>query len=245
VAEVMAAAPAVQRPAELAAAAAGETSEALRAQELYRFFRAGEEETLALRGVSLSVAPGERVAIAGPSGSGKSTLLNCLAGLDEPDGGFVYVAETRISHRPEAERAALRVRHIGLLLQYGNLIEQLTVAQNIRFVQRIARQSVRPDVANLLDSVGLSARAGAYPGELSGGEAARAALAVALANDPAVLIADEPTGELDAAAEQRLLSLLAARAAAGTAVVIASHSAAVWRAADRVVRLRDGQVVAS
>jgi putative ABC transport system ATP-binding protein len=241
----MAAAPAVQRPAELDDLADETTPVALRAQELYRFFRAGEEETLALRGVSLSVAPGERVAIAGPSGSGKSTLLNCLAGLDEPDGGFVYVAETRISHRPEAERSALRVRHIGLLLQYGNLVEQLTVAQNIRFVQRIARQSDRPDVANLLDSVGLGARAGAYPGELSGGEAARAALAVALANNPAVLIADEPTGELDAAAEQRLLGLLAARAAAGTAVVIASHSAAVWHAADRVVRLRDGQVVPS
>jgi putative ABC transport system ATP-binding protein len=214
----------------------------LRARELYRFFRAGEEETLALRGVSLAVGRGERVVVAGPSGSGKSTLLNCLAGLDEPDGGSVYLAERRISHRSETERAALRVRNIGMLLQYGNLVDHLTVGQNIRFVQRIARQAARPDVTVLLDAVGMAGRAAAYPGELSGGEAARAALAVALANDPAVLIADEPTGELDAAAEQRLLALLTARAAAGTAVVIASHSRAVWRAADRVVRLRDGQV---
>jgi putative ABC transport system ATP-binding protein len=240
----MTAAKTVERPAHLdGPAEVGRP--ALQANELYRFFRAGEEETLALRGVSLSVARGERVVIAGPSGSGKSTLLNCLAGIDEPDGGSVYVAELRISHRPEAERAALRVRHIGLLLQYGNLIEHLTVAQNVRFVQRIARQADALPVADLLGGVGLDARAGAYPGELSGGEAARAGLAVALANDPAVLIADEPTGELDAAAEQRLLGLLTARAAAGAAVVIASHSAAVWRAADRVVRLRDGQVVPS
>jgi putative ABC transport system ATP-binding protein len=231
---------AAQRPADSDPTV--EAGPGLRARQLYRFFRAGEEETLALRGVSLTVARGERVVVAGPSGSGKSTLLNCLAGLDEPDGGSVYVADRRISHRTEAERAALRVRHIGMLLQHGNLIDHLTVGQNIRFVQRIARQPDRPDVAGLLDAVGLSARATAYPGELSGGEAARAGLAVALANDPALLIADEPTGELDAAAEQRLLGLLTARAAAGTAVVIASHSRAVWRAADRVVRLRDGQV---
>jgi putative ABC transport system ATP-binding protein len=221
------------------------TPAALRAQELYRFFRAGDEETLALRGVSVTVARGEQIVIAGPSGSGKSTLLNCLAGLDEPDGGSVYVAERRISHRPESDRAALRARHIGVLLQYGNLIDHLTVTQNIRFVQRISPRADQPDVTELLDRVGLTSRARAYPAELSGGEAARAGLAAALANDPAVLIADEPTGELDAAAEQRLLSLLAARAAAGSAVVIASHSAAVRRAADRVVRLRDGQVTPS
>jgi putative ABC transport system ATP-binding protein len=218
---------------------------ALRARDLYRFFRTAEEEVLALRGVSLSVRRGERVVVTGPSGSGKSTLLNCLAGLDEPDGGSVYLAEQRISHRTERERAALRVRHIGMLLQYGNLVDDLTVGQNIRLVQRIARHAGRPDVRELLDAVGLVGRAAAYPGELSGGEAARAGLAVALANEPAVLNADEPTGELDATAEQRLLGLLAARAAAGTALVIASHSRAVWRIADRVVRLRDGQVESS
>jgi putative ABC transport system ATP-binding protein len=223
----------------------GDEPVALRARELYRFFRAGEEETLALRGVSLQVAAGETVVVAGPSGSGKSTLLNCLAGLDEPDGGTTYVAGSRMSHRSEAERAALRARHIGVLMQYGNLVDHLSIGQNVRVVQYLARGDRRPDPVALLEAVGLGGRIHAYPATLSGGESARAALAVALANDPAVLIADEPTGELDSAAENRLLALLAVRAATGTAVLIASHSDAVIRTADRVVRLDDGRVVSS
>ncbi|MDQ1676310.1 MAG: putative transport system ATP-binding protein [Actinomycetota bacterium] len=219
---------------------------ALRAEHLYRFYRAGDEEVLALRGVSLDVRAGELVVIAGPSGSGKSTLLACLAGLDEPDGGTVRLGGRRLSHRPEAERAALRAEQLGVLYQYGNLLEHLTVEANVMFAQSLLR-SRRGDHAPraLLASVGLESRAGAYPGELSGGETARAGLAVALANDPSVLIADEPTGELDADSEQRLLDLLTARAAGGKAVLVASHSAAVMRAADRVVQLRDGQVVTS
>ena len=219
---------------------------ALRAEHLYRFYRAGDEEVLALRGVSLDVRAGELVVIAGPSGSGKSTLLACLAGLDEPDGGTVRLGGRRLSHRPEAERAALRAEQLGVLYQYGNLLEHLTVEANVMFAQSLLR-SRRGGHAprELLASVGLESRAGAYPGELSGGETARAGLAVALANDPPVLIADEPTGELDADSEQRLLDLLTARAAGGKAVLVASHSAAVMRAADRVVQLRDGQVVTS
>jgi len=111
---------------------------ALRACELYRFYRAGEEETLALRGVSIAVSAGRLLTVTGPSGSGKSTLLACLAGLDEPDGGSVYVHETRISHRPEHERSALRARHIGTLFQSANLLEHLTVRRNLELVQRIA-----------------------------------------------------------------------------------------------------------
>jgi len=103
----------------------------LRARELYRFYRAGDEETLALRGVSLAVPGGKLVTVAGPSGSGKSTLLACLAGLDEPDGGSVYVRDIRISHRPEHERSALRARHIGTLFQSANLLEHLTVRRNL------------------------------------------------------------------------------------------------------------------
>jgi putative ABC transport system ATP-binding protein len=226
----------------------GRPAAALVARELYRFFRAGEEETLALRGVSLSVAPGEQVAVVGPSGSGKSTLLACLAGLDEPDGGDVRIAGQRLSHRAETERAALRNRYIGVLYQSGNLLEHLTVVQNVRFVQRLHGHSTgrRPhelrDAVELLDAVALGGRAGAYPAALSGGETARAGLAVALANDPVVLIADEPTGELDAASEQRILGLLRARADQGTAVVVASHSTAVRESSDRAVQLRDGRV---
>ncbi|HKQ02371.1 MAG TPA: ATP-binding cassette domain-containing protein, partial [Actinomycetes bacterium] len=200
---------------------------ALDASSLYRFFHAGEEETLALQGVSLSVGGGEVVAVVGPSGSGKSTLLACLAGLDEPDGGRVLIEGERLSRRPEPERAALRARRIGVLFQSGNLLDHLTVAENVELAQRIAGPSNLAGAAALLESLGLARRAHARPAELSGGETARAGLAVALANDPAVVLADEPTGELDSASEARVLDLLWARAAAGGAVVVASHSPAV------------------
>jgi len=217
----------------------------LRARELYRFYRAGDEETLALRGVSLAVPGGKLVTVAGPSGSGKSTLLACLAGLDEPDGGSVYIRETRISHRPEHERSALRARHIGTLFQSANLLEHLTVRRNLELVQRIARTSDRrrdrPDIDALLDAVGLIRRSGARPSELSGGEAVRAGLAVALANNPDVLVADEPTGELDGKTEADVLRLIRDQADRGTAVVVASHSAAVAAMADEVIQLKDGQ----
>jgi putative ABC transport system ATP-binding protein len=216
---------------------------ALEARSLYRFFRAGEEETLALRGVSLSLAPGEFVAVTGPSGSGKSTLLSCLAGLDEPDGGTVLVGGRRISHQPEPLRARLRARHIGVLFQSANLFEHLTVENNVRLSQGLANKDHRTDRTELLESVGLAARAHAYPSELSGGESARAGLALALANDPIVLLADEPTGELDSATEAQILDLLLSRAHTGAAVLVASHSPAVAAAADRVVRLADGKVL--
>jgi putative ABC transport system ATP-binding protein len=217
----------------------------LRARELYRFYRIGDEETLALRGVSLAVPGGKLVTVAGPSGSGKSTLLACLAGLDEPDGGSVYIRETRISHRPEHERSALRARHIGTLFQSANLLEHLTVRRNLELVQRIARARDRPShrrsVDALLDAVGLTLRSGARPSELSGGEAVRAGLAVALANNPTVLVADEPTGELDGTTEAEVLRLIRDQADQGTAVILASHSAAVAAMADEVIQLKDGQ----
>ncbi|MFH8634957.1 ABC transporter ATP-binding protein [Streptomyces lydicus] len=213
----------------------------LSARSLYRFFRAGEEETFALQGVGLEVERGETVAVTGPSGSGKTTLLNCLAGLDEPDGGTVRVVGERLSHRAERERGGIRARHIGMLFQTGNLLDHLTVRDNVALVQRLAPARTRMPPQELLDRVGIGRRAGALPGELSGGEAARAGLAVALANAPDVLLADEPTGEVDAETERRLLALLRERAAAGAAVVVVTHSRAVAGAADRVLRLRDGR----
>jgi putative ABC transport system ATP-binding protein len=214
----------------------------LRARELYRFYRAGEEETLALRGVSIAVPAGRLLTVAGPSGSGKSTLLACLAGLDEPDGGSVYVREVRISHRPEHERSALRARHIGTLFQSANLLEHLTIRRNLELVQRLAGARDRDRADALLEAVGLTRRSGARPSELSGGEAVRAGLAVALANDPDVLIADEPTGELDGQSEAEVLRLIRDQADRGKSVVLASHSAAVAAMADQVIQLRDGQV---
>ncbi|HEY0812479.1 MAG TPA: ATP-binding cassette domain-containing protein [Pseudonocardia sp.] len=213
------------------------------ARSLYRFFRAGEEETLALQGVSLTVAAGEFVVVVGPSGSGKSTLLSCVAGLDEPDGGTVLVEGARMSHQPEPVRAGIRARRIGFLAQSVNLFGHLTVAGNVAFVRTLAADRGRP-VEALLESVGLAGRARAYPAELSGGELTRAGLAVALANHPAVLLADEPTGELDRTTEARVLDLLVGAARGGAAMMVASHSPAVAAVADRVVRLQDGRVVA-
>jgi putative ABC transport system ATP-binding protein len=212
------------------------------ARELYRFFHAGDDETFALRGVSVAVQPGEMVAVVGPSGSGKSTLLACLAGLDEPDGGHVIIAGQRITRRPEATRAGLRARWIGMLLQSGNLLEHLSVAQNIEAAQALAPRGPRRAPRGLLDDVGLAERAAARPSTLSGGETARAGLAVAMANDPPVLLADEPTGEVDKQAERRVLGLLRGRADEGKAVLVVTHSRDVAQTADRVVHLVDGRV---
>ena len=213
------------------------------ARELYRFFHTGDDETFALRGVSLGVDPGEVVAVVGPSGSGKSTMLACLAGLDEPDGGSVRLAGRRITRRPESERADLRARYVGLVLQSGNLLEHLDLRNNVRAAQAFAKERHRAHPDALLESVGLGQRRTARPSTLSGGEAARAGLAVALANDPPVLLADEPTGEVDAETERTLLELFRDRAAQGSAVVVVTHSEAVAASADRVVRLVDGRIV--
>ncbi len=230
--------------AALSAAAqdATTTQPVLRARDLYRFYRAGDEETLALRGVSLEAPAGQVLVISGPSGSGKSTLLACLAGLDEPDGGSVYLRQSRISHRTEAERSALRARHIGTLFQSANLLEHLTVRRNIELAQRIAGRRDRDRASTLLEAVELTRRADARPGELSGGEAVRAGIAVALANNPDVLIADEPTGELDGTTEAAVLRLIRDQANRGTAIIIASHSAAVTAQADQAIKIKDGQV---
>ncbi len=213
------------------------------AESLYRFYRAGDDETLALKGVCLEVCAGEMVAVTGPSGSGKSTLLSCLAGLDEPSGGTVRICGERLSHQPEPVRARVRAQRIGVLQQNSNLFEHLTVRQNIQLAAGVAGHRCG-DTESLLSTLGIKHRGDAYPSQLSGGEAARAGLAVALANDPPVLIADEPTGELDTGTESRLLHLLAELAARGAAVVLASHSAAAVAQAHRQVRLHDGQVLA-
>jgi putative ABC transport system ATP-binding protein len=225
-----------------AAVAGAEPAPVVEARSLYRFFRAGDEEVLALRGVSLTLRPGEVVAVVGPSGSGKSTLLACLAGLDEPDGGTVWVGGQRISHQPEHRRARLRARHVGVLYQDRNLLAHLTVEQNVLLAQRIAGGSPSAHPTVLLASLGVAGRGAAHPDQLSGGELARAGLAVALANDPPVVLADEPTGELDTTTEADVLAVLRGRAAAGAAIVIASHSPAVAAGADRVIGLTDGRV---
>ena len=212
--------------------------------DLYRFYHAGEEETLALRGVSLSAEPGELIAVVGPSGSGKSTLLACIAGLDEPDGGVVRVAGERVSRRSERERAAIRARSIGVLFQSGNLFAHLDVTANVTLAQRLAGTVDRDLSRAIVGRVGLAARAHALPTQLSGGELARAGLAVAIANDPPLLLADEPTGELDGATAQAIIQLLRERAATGCTVLAVTHNRRLAGAADRVVELADGRVAA-
>ncbi|MCY9667475.1 ABC transporter ATP-binding protein [Paenibacillus alginolyticus] len=214
----------------------------LEACQLYRFYHAGDEETLALRGVSLYVDVGEIVAVMGPSGSGKSTLLSCLVGLDEPDGGYVQVCGNRLTRRTEEERAVIRGMHIGILLQSRNLFSHLTVADNIRLKLRQLRSKDESKIRSLLSWVHMEERIDAYPSQLSGGEAARAGLALALCADPKLLVADEPTGEVDLDTETSILRLLDERRSSGGATLIATHSDRVAALADRVITIHDGRI---
>jgi putative ABC transport system ATP-binding protein len=218
---------------------------AIEARELYRFYHVGDDETQALRGVSIEVNAGEIVAVVGPSGSGKSTLMACIAGLDEPDGGFVYINGERLTRRDERTRTRLRARLIGILLQSGNLFDHLTVRQNVRLKMHLAGQRDDARVAEVLDLVGIVSRGDAYPPQLSGGEASRAGLAVAIAPKPPILIADEPTGEVDAETEQRILSVFERHKESSGAILIVTHSDAIAEHADRIVRLEDGKIVRS
>jgi putative ABC transport system ATP-binding protein len=215
---------------------------ALLGRSLYRFYHAGDDEVLALRGVSLELWPGTMTTLSGPSGSGKSTLVNCLAGLDDPDGGVVEIAGERMTRRHEAARARLRAQQVGMLFQGANLVGHLTLRQNLALARACAagKPAARDDVTSRLELEPLLDR---YPGQLSRGEAARAGLALSLANQPAVLLADEPTGELDTATESEVLDLLRAEAGQGTAVLIVTHSPQAAAVADVKLRMRDGVLV--
>jgi len=210
----------------------------LEAVGLHRFFHTETDEIAALRDVSLSLDAGEFVAVVGPSGSGKSTLLSCLAGLDEPDGGRVVVAGATMTRRSEAEKAALRSEHIGLVYQGQNLFDHLTVEDNVRLAQRLAHSPCHDDLARL----GIAHRARALGTQLSGGEAARAAIAVATAARPDVLLADEPTAELDADSEANVLAIFADLKDRRTATIVVTHSERVALTADRLLYLVDGRL---
>ena len=216
---------------------------ALEARDLYRFYHTAEEETLALKGVSITVAKGEIVALMGPSGSGKSTLLACVSGIDEPDGGTVLIDGVRMTRRPSYERAGLRASLMGIMLQSGSLFDQLSVLDNVLMKMWIADKVDRARAVALVESVGLASRIHAVPAHMSGGEIARASLAVALAAEPAILLADEPTSEVDAATEEGLLRLFDDFRKRGGSALIATHSDSLASRVNRVVRLHDGRIL--
>ena len=220
----------------------GVGAEIIAAVDLYRFFHTRREETRALRGVNLSIQAGEFVALVGPSGSGKSTLLACLAGLDVPDGGQVRLLGELIARLSEAEKSRRRRQNIGVLMQSGNLFAGLSAEENVSVPLILTDPADRNRAAQMLADVGLIERRAALPSQLSGGEAARAGLAVALAAGPRLLLADEPTAEVDGDTESDLIRLIAKHCAAGAAAIVATHSASVAGAADRVIHLLDGQV---
>ncbi|MCU1689347.1 MAG: transporter related protein [Pseudonocardiales bacterium] len=213
----------------------------LRTTSLYRLGRPGDTESAPLHGAALCVEAGETVAVVGPSDAGTSTLLLCLAGMVDPDGGVISVAGHRLSCRPEAEKAAVRAAYIGLALPSHRLDPGLTIQQSIDLRRRSAlRRARRREQNDLLAALRIGHLAATYPSQLRGGELTRAAVAIALANRPRVLLAEEPTRDLTAADEAAVIALLTDRAAAGLAIVVASSSPAVLRAADRVLTLVNG-----
>ena len=214
--------------------------------DVVRVHGAGETAVHALRGVSLTVEPGELVAVMGPSGSGKSTLLNLAGGLDAPTSGSVLVEGTDLGGLSRAQLAAVRRRSVGYVFQDFNLIPALTAAENValpRELDGIRMREVRRESATALEEVGLSELADRFPDELSGGQRQRVAIARALVGPRRLVLADEPTGALDSRTGEWVLRLLRTRCDAGAAGVLVTHEArhAAW--ADRVVFLRDGAMV--
>lgn len=202
-------------------------------------------EALALSDIDLQVEPGELVAIMGPSGCGKSTLLHLLGGLDSPTSGTIELVGTRIDTLSEAKRAVLRRATVGYVFQFFNLIGNLTVVENVELPLILTGHTpgdARHAAIALLDRLGVAEHAAKAPSALSGGQQQRVALARALANDPALLLADEPTGNLDSAAARSVLLLLRERHASGQTIVLVTHDARVAEAADRVLLMQDGRI---
>ncbi len=200
----------------------------------------------ALDQVSLAVAPGEAVAVMGPSGSGKSTLLNLIAGLDKPTSGTVTVAGQRIDALSETRLARYRRTQVGMIFQFFNLLEDLTVADNVLLPAQLAgtpRRKARARASELTDRLGIARYRNTYPGRLSGGERQRVAIARALVNNPAVLLADEPTGAVDTATGEEIGQLLLDLNADGQTLVLVTHNPDLAaRYASRTVRLADGRI---
>jgi putative ABC transport system ATP-binding protein len=218
---------------------------ALKARGVRRTFEAELAPVRALRGVDLDVAKGEFVALMGPSGCGKSTLLNIFAGLDQPDEGEVTVDGLRVDGQDENWLAKFRRHHVGIVFQFFNLLEGVSALDNIALPAMLGglrRKAAETRARDLLDLLGLGDRTDQVPAVLSGGQRQRLAIARALVNDPAVLLADEPTGALDSEGGQEILELFRRLHSDGQTILMVTHSPDVASGASRVVRMRDGRI---
>ncbi|HOJ34584.1 MAG TPA: ABC transporter ATP-binding protein [Candidatus Hydrogenedentes bacterium] len=217
----------------------------VRLEEITRTYQMGAVSVSALRGISLVFRAGEYIAIMGPSGCGKSTLLNILGCLDRPSTGRYYLGGLDVSQLKDDELSAIRGARIGFVFQSYNLIQQLSVLENIEvplYYQGVPEKQSRERARYLAELVGLGERLDHKPNELSGGQQQRVAIARALANDPLIILADEPTGNLDTASGKEILAIFGDLHAQGKTLVLVTHSDEVAERAQRVVRLRDGKI---
>jgi putative ABC transport system ATP-binding protein len=217
------------------------------AQRVKKLYRSGQLRVEALREITMAVAPGEMVAIMGPSGCGKTTLLNCLAGLDTIDEGEIFIQGDNLRDLTDKERTTYRARHMGFIFQDFNLLPMLSAVENVELpmlVARVSPRKARKQALELLDSVGLAQRARHRPAELSGGQRQRVAIARSLANSPAIIWADEPTGNLDSEAATEVMNLLLYFNRQGQTLVLVTHAPEVGSLANRIIRMRDGNIVA-
>jgi ABC-type lipoprotein export system ATPase subunit len=218
----------------------------LRTRGLRKHYGHGQGLVRAVDGVDLDVGPGETVAVMGPSGCGKSTLLHLLGGLDRPSGGEVWLAGRRIDQLGEKALARMRRSAVGFVFQAFHLMDELTARENIELSALMAGRSpraARRRAADLLERVGLADRAGFLPSALSGGQRQRVAIARALSNEPLVVFADEPTGNLDSAATMDVLRLFESLHEAGQTLVVVTHDERIAATADRLISMRDGAFV--
>ena len=217
-------------------------------RSVFKTFEAELAPVRALRGADFQVSAGEFVAVMGPSGCGKSTLLNLIAGLDSIDEGTITLAGEAIHGRSADELARMRRRHVGIVFQFFNLLDDMTVTENVVLPAVIAgskRRAAETRARDLLDLLGLGTKANDMPGTLSGGQRQRLAIARALANEPTLLLADEPTGALDSAGGSEVLELFNRLHKNGQTIVMVTHNQEVAEAADRIVRMKDGKVTTS
>ena len=213
---------------------------------VYRTFEQDTAPVRALRGADVAVTHGEFVAVMGPSGCGKSTLLNVIAGLDVPDEGEVVIAGESLAGMDESALAIMRRKHIGIVFQFFNLLEGMTALENVVMPAVIAgrkRRVAESRARDLLDLLGIGDKAKQAPGVLSGGQRQRLAIARALANEPTLLLADEPTGALDSEGGEEVLELFRRLHQGGQTILLVTHDQPVADAAQRIVRMRDGRVV--